>query len=262
MPSGDPGDAAGRSATGRSRRSPCGRNTTTRIGRALIGFSYGSEPEEHRRWAPRQAAPGAPMWLVTRKTVHVFAHIFESEAAQAGLRHRRHQRRRPPDDSTRPGTGPAPAGPGQPLARPDQPASDPAARRRPHLLEPGREAPGQAGLPAGDGAGQRDRLRASSWSCCSSGSATTSAASAAKASTCADGGLGRRELRQRRSGGGDPAVAASTRRSCATVERLGDDVALRSGERTHHLDRALGAGRAGSPGGSPRSAWRRATRSP
>ena len=33
------------------------------------------------------------------------------------------------------------ARPGQPLARPDQPLPVPAPRRRPHLLEPGREAP-------------------------------------------------------------------------------------------------------------------------
>ena len=39
--------------------------------------------------------------MVTTGTVHVFAHIFESEAAQADLRRRRHQRRRPPGDRHR-----------------------------------------------------------------------------------------------------------------------------------------------------------------
>ena len=48
----------------------------------------------------------------------------------------------------------------QPLAGADQPVPVPAARRRPHLLEPGREGARQAGPVQGDGAGERRRLPA------------------------------------------------------------------------------------------------------
>ncbi len=47
-------------------------------GKALIGFSYGSEPEEIGAGAAASRAGGV-IWLVTHKTASVFSRIFESE---------------------------------------------------------------------------------------------------------------------------------------------------------------------------------------
>ena len=47
-------------------------------GKALIGFSYGSEPEEIGLSAAASRAWGS-IWLVTHKTASVFSRIFESE---------------------------------------------------------------------------------------------------------------------------------------------------------------------------------------
>ena len=46
-------------------------------GRALIGFSYGSQPEPLGAGAAASRA-GDVMWTVTSKTASIFAHIFES----------------------------------------------------------------------------------------------------------------------------------------------------------------------------------------
>ena len=134
----DPGRARDPRATGSVRRSRCAPNTTTKPARTLIGFAYGSSRSDLGAGAAARQSWTRCGWSPA-STGLVFAHIFESEAAQADLGDRRHQRRRQPDDRRRPRPVAAPARPRQPLARPDQPAADPAARRRPHLLEPGRE---------------------------------------------------------------------------------------------------------------------------
>ena len=97
--------------------------------------------------APLGAAEEAvdKTWFVTKGTVSVFARLFQEKPAQAALRRRRRQRRR--QRKTRPEHrgNPAARRRRQPLARADQPLPVPAARRRSHLLEPGREVPRQAG---------------------------------------------------------------------------------------------------------------------
>ena len=47
-------------------------------GKALVGFSYGTEPEEIGIGAAASRAWGS-VWLVTHKTASVFSRIFESE---------------------------------------------------------------------------------------------------------------------------------------------------------------------------------------
>ena len=137
--------------------------TTTRRAEAgaWSGFAYGGELDRPQRRRRRRLAPRDTIWVVTS------AHRPTSSPTSSNPKQRKqisgvvgtsdvgHQ-------AIEAGMAPgAPAArPGQPLAGPDQPAADPAARRRPHLLGDRREtARRQAGLAAGDGAGQRDRLR-------------------------------------------------------------------------------------------------------
>ena len=128
--------------------------------RALIGFSYGSEPERPRRRRGRRPTPAtrsgwSPPSTARRLRPHLRIRSSASRSpASSGSATSANQAIDVGLDRVA-----AAARPGQPLAGPDQPAADPAARRRPHLLEPGREAARRAGLAAGDGAGERDRLR-------------------------------------------------------------------------------------------------------
>ena len=50
----------------------------SREGRALIGFSYGSEPREVGLGTAADEASGA-VWKVTSGTAHVFSHLFEAK---------------------------------------------------------------------------------------------------------------------------------------------------------------------------------------
>ena len=105
-------------------------------------------------WSPHGPASSSPTSSKTKQRKQISGIVGISDVANQTI-----------DVGMTPGA--AAARPGQPLARPDQPAADPAARRRPHLLGAGREsARRQAGLAAGDGAGDGGRLRPGRW-CCS-----------------------------------------------------------------------------------------------
>ncbi len=129
--------------------------------RLLIRHRCLSDPAS----AARSIAPPASVWLVTTGTVQVFSHIFESEAAQADLRHRRRQRCRPPGDRLR-----SQAGAARCLALVS--LSLGLINLLPILpLDGGHifwslveKLRGRAGFVAGDGAGDRGRLRC--WSRC------------------------------------------------------------------------------------------------
>ena len=141
-----PVDADGRARRRRARPSSCGPTTTPQPSRdpARLLLRRPSASDLGAGEAAGRAVDS--MWLVTDEDGRRLRPHLRSRTAQAGLRRRRRQRRRQPGDR-RSATerGAAPARRRQPLARPDQPLPVPAARRRPHLLEPGREGARQAG---------------------------------------------------------------------------------------------------------------------
>ena len=116
-------------------------------GQALIGFGYGLEPAELGAGDAANRAVDL-MWLVTSSTVTVFAKLFEEEQRKevSGVVGVSAVANETIDVGAE--RVAAPARPGQPLARPDQPLSLPAARRRPHLLEPGREGARHGPFPS------------------------------------------------------------------------------------------------------------------
>ena len=69
--------------------------------RALVGFSYGSEPDRDQRRHRRRPAPLDSIWMVTSQNRPRLLPHLRRGTAQANLRHRRRQRRRQPDDRLR-----------------------------------------------------------------------------------------------------------------------------------------------------------------
>ena len=75
---GDPGASSRSAATAHLRTISVRPEYSKENGRALIGFSYGTEPVSFSAGAAVGHAWDS-MWMVASGTVHVFAHIFEAK---------------------------------------------------------------------------------------------------------------------------------------------------------------------------------------
>ena len=111
LPGGDPGDADDRARRRARRRSPSGPNTTGEAEAHPDRLRLRQRAARPRRRRSASSRAGDKMWVVTYETVHVFAHIFESEERKQISGDRRHQRRRPPDDRSGPRAGAASCSP-------------------------------------------------------------------------------------------------------------------------------------------------------
>ena len=103
------------------------------------------ETIESRRSAPRPSTRSTPPGSWPSRTVSIFSRLFEEKQRKqlsgvVGVSDVPTKRSTPSAAETL-----TPGRRRQPLARADQPLPVPAARRRSHLLEPGREGPRQAG---------------------------------------------------------------------------------------------------------------------